>query len=163
MSPIGGVGINLAIQDAVAAANILVEPLRNRAVTTQTLDAVQKRRLLPTRIVQSAQLLLQNRVIGPALRSPGELKPPLVLKLMRLPVLRNIPGRWFGLGIRPEPRPFCCSDYAASSALIRNTVPTPACSSRAIRRMPLPAASADLIALTLPASASSSDGRPRHR
>jgi len=71
MSPIGGVGINLAIQDAVAAANILAKRLLRRSVTADQLDEIQKRRLFPTRIVQTAQLILQNRVIGPALKSRG--------------------------------------------------------------------------------------------
>ncbi|HYA06563.1 MAG TPA: FAD-dependent oxidoreductase [Xanthobacteraceae bacterium] len=102
MSPIGGVGINLAVQDAVAAANMLAQPLRDHAVTTAILDAIERRRLLPTRVVQAVQLTLQNRVIGPALGSRGRLKPPLLFKLMRWPLLRRIPGRLFGLGIRPE-------------------------------------------------------------
>jgi 2-polyprenyl-6-methoxyphenol hydroxylase-like FAD-dependent oxidoreductase len=102
MSPIGGVGINLAIQDAVAAANILAKPLLDRSVMTDRLGEIQKRRLFPTRIVQTAQLILQNRVIGPALKSRGRLRPPLMVRLMQLPILRSIPGRLFGLGIRPE-------------------------------------------------------------
>jgi 2-polyprenyl-6-methoxyphenol hydroxylase-like FAD-dependent oxidoreductase len=102
MSPIGGVGINLAVQDAVAAANILAKPLLDHSVTTATLDEIQKRRLLPTRIVQAAQLVMQNRVIGPALSSRGRLKPPLLLKMVQWPLFRRIPGRLFGLGLRPE-------------------------------------------------------------
>jgi|SRR5271169_52696 len=102
MSPVGGVGINLAVQDAVAAANILAQPLRQGTVTTATLDAVQRRRMLPTRIVQAVQVVIQNRVISLALNSRQEIKPPLVLKLMRLPLLRRIPARVFGLGVRPE-------------------------------------------------------------
>ena len=102
MSPIGGVGINLAVQDAVAAANMLAQPLHDQAVTTAMLDAIERRRLLPTRIVQAVQLTLQNRVIGPALGSRGRLKSPLLFKLMRWPLLRRIPGRLFGLGVRPE-------------------------------------------------------------
>jgi 2-polyprenyl-6-methoxyphenol hydroxylase-like FAD-dependent oxidoreductase len=102
MSPIGGVGINLAIQDAVAAANILAKPLSNCSVTADRLGEVQRRRLFPTRLVQTVQLIMQNRVIGPALKSRGRLRPPLMVKLMQWPVLRTIPGRLFGLGIRPE-------------------------------------------------------------
>jgi 2-polyprenyl-6-methoxyphenol hydroxylase-like FAD-dependent oxidoreductase len=102
MSPIGGVGINLAIQDAVATANILAKPLLHRSVTADQLGEIQKRRLFPTRIVQTAQLTLQNRVIGPALKSHGRLRPPLMVKVMQWPILRTIPGRLFGLGIRPE-------------------------------------------------------------
>jgi 2-polyprenyl-6-methoxyphenol hydroxylase-like FAD-dependent oxidoreductase len=105
MSPIGGVGINLAIQDAVAAANILAKPLLDRSVTADRLGEIQKRRLFPTRIIQIAQLTLQNRVIGPALKSRERLRPPLMVRLMRWPILRSIPGRLFGLGIRaPQSR-----------------------------------------------------------
>jgi len=102
MSPIGGVGINLAVQDAVAAANTLAKPLLEQAVTTDLLDVIQRRRLWPARIVQAAQLTLQSRVIGPALASRGRLQPPLVARLMQWPLLRRIPGRLFGLGIRME-------------------------------------------------------------
>jgi len=102
MSPIGGVGINLAVQDAVAAANILAQPLRARAVTTELLAAVQRRRMLPTRIIQAVQIVLQNRIIGPALKGGARPKPPLALKMMQWPLLRRIPGRLLGLGVRPE-------------------------------------------------------------
>jgi 2-polyprenyl-6-methoxyphenol hydroxylase-like FAD-dependent oxidoreductase len=102
MSPIGGVGINLAIQDAVAAANILARPLLENSLTAGRLGEIEKRRLLPTRVVQAVQLLLQNHVIGPALESRGRLRPPLMVRLLRWPILRAIPGRLFGLGIRPE-------------------------------------------------------------
>jgi 2-polyprenyl-6-methoxyphenol hydroxylase-like FAD-dependent oxidoreductase len=102
MSPIGGVGINLAVADAVAAANILAEPLRGRAVTTEDLAAVQRRRMLPTRIIQAVQVILQNRIIGPALKGGPRPRPPLALKIMQWPLLRQIPGRLFGLGVRPE-------------------------------------------------------------
>src|SRR5205085_11454964 len=71
MSPLGGVGINLAVQDAVAAANILAEPLRRGAVTEETLAAIQKRREFPTRMTQRVQLVLQNNLIGPALQGEG--------------------------------------------------------------------------------------------
>ncbi len=101
MSPIGGVGINLAVQDAVAAANILAEPLRRRAVTIETLRAVQRRREFPTRFTQRLQILVQNNIIGPALmgRRP---KAPLFMKMLQWPLLRRIPGRLLALGIRPE-------------------------------------------------------------
>ena len=102
MSPLGGVGINLAIQDAVAAANILAKPLLDNSVSVDLLGEIQKRRLFPTRIVQSAQLTMQNRVIGPALKSRGRLPPPLIVRLLQWPILRSIPGRLVGLGIRPE-------------------------------------------------------------
>ncbi|HEY7246196.1 MAG TPA: FAD-dependent oxidoreductase [Xanthobacteraceae bacterium] len=102
MSPIGGVGINLAVQDAVAAANVLAKPLLEGSVTADRLDEIQKRRLFPTRIVQIAQLMLQNRLIGPALESRGRLRAPLIVRLLQWPILRSIPGRLFGLGVRPE-------------------------------------------------------------
>jgi 2-polyprenyl-6-methoxyphenol hydroxylase-like FAD-dependent oxidoreductase len=103
MSPIGGVGINLAIQDAVAAANILAEPLRAGAVTLDHLARVQKRREWPTRVTQAFQRTIQNRVIGPVLAGTTQPKVPLVTKLMDwFPPLRVIPARFIGIGVRPE-------------------------------------------------------------
>jgi 2-polyprenyl-6-methoxyphenol hydroxylase-like FAD-dependent oxidoreductase len=103
MSPIGGVGINLAIQDAVAAANILVPPLRRGAVSDDDLRAVQRRREFPTRATQWLQVFLQNRVIGQVLQSTGKLSPPLALRLLgHWPLLRRLPARLVGLGFRPE-------------------------------------------------------------
>jgi 2-polyprenyl-6-methoxyphenol hydroxylase-like FAD-dependent oxidoreductase len=103
MSPIGGVGINLAIQDAVAAANVLARPLREGEVSEAQLHAVEQRRLLPVRLIQRLQLTIQKRVIANVLRSRGRLKAPLVFRLMRwLPFLRRIPGRLIGVGFRPE-------------------------------------------------------------
>ena len=103
MSPIGGVGVNLAVQDAVAAANILAEPLRERTVTPDTLAKVQRRRAFPARTTQFFQVLMQNRLIGPALGSPGRRpRAPLFMKMMQWPLLRRLPGRLFALGIRPE-------------------------------------------------------------
>ena len=106
MSPIGGVGINLAIQDAVAAANILAGPLRERSATEELLRQVQARREFPTRVTQRLQLTIQNRVISSVLEQrPGgdEVAPPLPLRLLaRYPVLRRIPARLLGLGVRPE-------------------------------------------------------------
>jgi 2-polyprenyl-6-methoxyphenol hydroxylase-like FAD-dependent oxidoreductase len=101
MSPIGGVGINLAVQDAVAAANILAEPLRRGSVSIETLERVQRRREFPTRFTQRLQIVLQNNIIGPALggRRP---KAPLFMKMLQWPLLRRIPGRLLALGIRPE-------------------------------------------------------------
>jgi 2-polyprenyl-6-methoxyphenol hydroxylase-like FAD-dependent oxidoreductase len=104
MSPIGGVGINLAIQDAVAAANALAQPLAAGANVDALLPAVQKRRLLPTRIVQRAQKIAQDRVIG-RLLEPGEpiATAALPIRLLdRFPRLRRIPGRAIGLGVRRE-------------------------------------------------------------
>ncbi len=103
MSPIGGVGINLAVQDAVASANILAEPLRRGTVTDATLAAIQKRRQFPTKVTQRLQLLLQNNLIGPALQGTGPRpKAPLVMKMMQWPLLNRIPARAIALGIRPE-------------------------------------------------------------
>jgi 2-polyprenyl-6-methoxyphenol hydroxylase-like FAD-dependent oxidoreductase len=104
MSPIGGVGINLAIQDAVAAANILAPRLRQGGVPGEAdLQAVQRRREFPTRATQQLQLFIQNRVIGRVLESTGQLSPPLALRLLgQWPLLRRIPARLLGLGFRPE-------------------------------------------------------------
>jgi 2-polyprenyl-6-methoxyphenol hydroxylase-like FAD-dependent oxidoreductase len=101
MSPIGGVGINLAVQDAVAAANILAEPLRRGTVTIETLKSVQQRREFPTRFTQRLQIVLQNNIISPAL-SGRQPRAPFFMKLMQWPLLRRIPGRVLALGIRPE-------------------------------------------------------------
>ncbi|MGH7030536.1 MAG: FAD-dependent oxidoreductase [Stellaceae bacterium] len=103
MSPIGGVGINLAVQDAVAAANILAQRLLDGAVGDDALRAVQRRREFPTRAMQRVQVIVQNRIIGRVLRSTGKLSPPLLLRLfVRLPLLRRLPARLIGLGFRPE-------------------------------------------------------------
>ncbi|HLH87134.1 MAG TPA: FAD-dependent oxidoreductase [Xanthobacteraceae bacterium] len=103
MSPIGGVGVNLAVQDAVAAANILGEPLRRRAVTPADLHRVQKRRSFPTWATQTVQVTIQNRVIDPMLASGKTPKPPALLRLMQhWPWLQRIPARVLGLGFRPE-------------------------------------------------------------
>ncbi len=103
MSPIGGVGINLAVQDAVAAANILAEPLRAGAVTLDHLARVQARRQWPTRVTQAIQRAIQNRVIGPVLAGAAQPRPPLPVKLLNwFPALRGIPARLIGIGVRPE-------------------------------------------------------------
>jgi len=103
MSPIGGVGINMAVQDAVAAANRLAKPLKARAVTDDDLRAIQERRALPVRFTQRLQLIIQNQVITRVLASEQRPKPPLLFKLVGLfPILRRIPARLLGLGIRPE-------------------------------------------------------------
>ena len=103
MSPVGGVGINLAIQDAVAAANVLFRPLRQGRVTLEHLRRVQNRRELPTRIAQALQVAVQRRVIARVLVETGPLKPPLAVRLLAtFPLLRRIPARIIGLGIRPE-------------------------------------------------------------
>jgi 2-polyprenyl-6-methoxyphenol hydroxylase-like FAD-dependent oxidoreductase len=104
MSPVGGVGINLAVQDAVAAANILAEPLRAGAPAVRDLAAVQRRRMLPVRITQAMQVFIQNRVLASVLRSTKTTTTvPWPLRLVRaFPFLRRIPARAIGVGIRPE-------------------------------------------------------------
>ena len=103
MSPVGGVGINLAVQDAVAAANILASPLKDNRLFEIHLAALQKRREWPTKVTQRLQLAIQNRVIAPALFGKGEFKPPLILRLIAsVPGLNRIPARLMGLGVRPE-------------------------------------------------------------
>jgi 2-polyprenyl-6-methoxyphenol hydroxylase-like FAD-dependent oxidoreductase len=114
MSPIGGVGINLAIQDAVAAANILAQPLSNRASGTgessrckqidDSLQKVQQRREFPTRVTQGFQVFAHKRFIGPALATKAPLKRlPFPLALLKhFPILRRIPARMVGVGVRPE-------------------------------------------------------------
>lgn len=103
MSPIGGVGINIAIQDAVAAANRLADPLRRGQVATSDLQSIQRRRIWPARMTQRVQLMMQNRLIGPALQAVRTPKPPLVFQLFNaVPLLRRIPARLLGVGFRPE-------------------------------------------------------------
>ncbi|MBV8094415.1 MAG: FAD-dependent monooxygenase, partial [Acetobacteraceae bacterium] len=102
MSPIGGVGVNIAVQDAVAAANRLASPLRAGKVTDRDLQAIQERRTLPVR-TQWLQFTIQKRVISPVLESQRRPKPPLLFKAFGVfPVLRRIPARLIGIGIRPE-------------------------------------------------------------
>ena len=103
MSPVGGVGINLAIQDAVAAANVLFKPLREGQLTIDHLRRIQKRRELPTRVTQRLQVVVQRRIIARVLGETGPLKPSLAVRLLaKVPFLRRIPARIVGLGIRPE-------------------------------------------------------------
>ena len=103
MSPIGGVGVNLAVQDAVAAANILWQPLAAGKVSEEDLDRVQKRREFPTRIIQRLQVVVQNNVIDRVLGAGKGLQAPLLLRLMsHLAPLRRIPARIVGVGVRPE-------------------------------------------------------------
>jgi 2-polyprenyl-6-methoxyphenol hydroxylase-like FAD-dependent oxidoreductase len=103
MSPIGGVGINLAVQDAVAAANLLAKPLRAGTVQTAHLRRMQRRREFPTRMTQWLQVQIQNRVLSRVLAGRKTLTPPWPLRLLgRFPVLRRIPARLIGLGFRPE-------------------------------------------------------------
>ena len=103
MSPIGGVGVNLAVQDAVAAANVLAVPLRNGRLTTDDLAAVQRRRTLPMKVIQAIQIGVQRRIIDPLLDSEKPITAPWAVTLFnRFPVLRRIPARIVGIGVRPE-------------------------------------------------------------
>jgi 2-polyprenyl-6-methoxyphenol hydroxylase-like FAD-dependent oxidoreductase len=103
MSPIGGVGINLAIQDAVAAANQLAAPLRRRAMTLDDLRAVQRRRAWATKWVQRGQQFIQDRVLRRALARGTPTSLPLPVRLVRdHPFLRRIPARLVGIGLQPE-------------------------------------------------------------
>ena len=103
MSPIGGVGINLAIQDAVAAANLLAGPLSRGKPSDADLAAVQARRLGPVRAMQALQVMVQNRVLSPALNTDKPFKAPWIARLFdKIPLLRRIPARIVGLGFRLE-------------------------------------------------------------
>lgn len=103
MSPIGGIGINLAIQDAVAAANVLVPAFRRGRVDEADLARVQSRRMWPTKITQAGQVFIQDRLITAVLRRDAPIRLPWILKLLgRLPWLQRIPARVLGLGVRPE-------------------------------------------------------------
>ncbi|HEY4071132.1 MAG TPA: FAD-dependent oxidoreductase [Sphingomicrobium sp.] len=104
MSPIGGIGINLAIQDAVAAANALAGPLARGEDVDPLLIRVEKRRLFPTRVIQQFQKLAQDNIIGRLLRPGNPIrKAPLAIRLLdRFPILQRIPGRFIGLGVRRE-------------------------------------------------------------
>jgi 2-polyprenyl-6-methoxyphenol hydroxylase-like FAD-dependent oxidoreductase len=103
MSPVGGVGINLAVQDAVAAANLLWQPLKEKRLTFDDLKKVQARRDFPTRATQRLQLTMQNSLIAPTLAATGKIKPPLAFRLLTsIPFLSRIPARLLALGFRPE-------------------------------------------------------------
>ncbi len=104
MSPVGGVGINLAIQDAVATANLLAARLSNGIPSDDDLDAVQRRREFPVRVTQAMQVVVQNRIISVALK-PGEqpLRAPLFARAINaMPWLQGITARFVALGVRPE-------------------------------------------------------------
>jgi 2-polyprenyl-6-methoxyphenol hydroxylase-like FAD-dependent oxidoreductase len=106
MSPLGGVGINLAVQDAVAAAAILAEPLQRHRVTERDLAAVRRRRLFPTAVTQAVQRLLQRGLLGPLLRGADPTPPATLLGLVqRLPWLSVVPAYFIGVGVRPEHAP----------------------------------------------------------
>ena len=103
MSPVGGVGINLAVQDAVATANMLAGPLRAKTLTLEDLAAVQRRRIFPTRATQWLQVQIQNRILSRVLKTQQALSPPWPLRVVdRCPWLQRIPARIVGVGFRPE-------------------------------------------------------------
>lgn len=103
MSPVGGVGINLALQDAVACVNLLAPLCLSGELKTSDLDKVRKRRLFPARMTQRMQTFLHRQVIYRTLEQDGEFKPPLFLRVVtRIPLLRRLMARAIGLGIRPE-------------------------------------------------------------
>lgn len=103
MSPIGGVGINYAIQDAIAAANILVPALKSNSLSLETLAKIQKRRERPTRRMQGVQVYIQNNVFSPLLHDKGRIRVPWFFNLFAwLPILQRIPGHIIGMGFQPE-------------------------------------------------------------
>jgi 2-polyprenyl-6-methoxyphenol hydroxylase-like FAD-dependent oxidoreductase len=104
MSPVGGVGINLAIQDAIAAANILAPPLSGEGpLSDQLLAQVQKRREWPMKVIQAIQVVIQKKIISCVLGGTGKIAPPRFLRLfITFPVLRRLPARLVGLGVRRE-------------------------------------------------------------
>ncbi len=104
MSPVGGVGINLAIQDAIAAANILALPLSGKGpLSDRLLAQVQKRREWPTKVIQAIQVVIQKRIVSRVLGGTGKIAPPRFLRLfIYFPILRRLPARLVGLGVRRE-------------------------------------------------------------
>ncbi|MGN6516492.1 MAG: FAD-dependent oxidoreductase [Rhizomicrobium sp.] len=103
MSPVGGVGINIAIQDAIATANLLWRPLARGRPSLAELDKVQARRAFPVKVTQAVQVAIQDRIIAPTLESTAPVKPPFLLKLLKaVPALRVLPAYAVGIGVRPE-------------------------------------------------------------
>jgi 2-polyprenyl-6-methoxyphenol hydroxylase-like FAD-dependent oxidoreductase len=103
MSPIGGVGVNLAVQDAIAASNILAVPLREGRVADDHLQQVQQRRTFPMKVIQKMQTTIQERLIDKILDSTAPAKAPFMMRLFNtFPFLRRIPARIVGIGVRPE-------------------------------------------------------------
>ncbi|GMP01834.1 FAD-dependent oxidoreductase [Bradyrhizobium sp. TM239] len=104
MSPVGGVGVNLAVQDAVATANLLADKMQHGCPSENDLDAVRRRREFPVRMTQRMQVIVQNRIISGALQGGDRpLKVPLIVRLLTaLPWLQGIPARLLALGVRPE-------------------------------------------------------------
>jgi 2-polyprenyl-6-methoxyphenol hydroxylase-like FAD-dependent oxidoreductase len=102
MSPVGGVGINYAVQDAVVAANVLADPLRKGELKTEHLAEVQRQREWPTRVIQAVQAQMQNRVLAAALRPGRQFSLPLFVRLLlKVPYLRDLPARVIAFGVRP--------------------------------------------------------------
>jgi 2-polyprenyl-6-methoxyphenol hydroxylase-like FAD-dependent oxidoreductase len=102
MSPVAGVGINYAVQDAVETANLLADKLRRGPVTDDDLAAVQRRREFPVRVIQRVQRLIQDRIAAPGLVAGREFRPPWFLRVIaKVPGLRNLPGRLLAYGVRP--------------------------------------------------------------
>jgi len=107
MSPIAGVGINPAVQDAVVAANVLWGPLRRGRVTAENLAEVQRRRELPVRLTQAAQAFIQDRFVTSVLASDRPRSLPVIARVLtHVPLLRDLPGRLVGFGVR-RPRVEC--------------------------------------------------------
>jgi len=103
MSPIGGVGVNLAVQDAIAAANILAVPLREGKLTTNHLEKIQRRRTFPMKVIQKMQTTVQERLIDKILDSKKPITAPWGMRLFNtFPFLQRIPARIVGIGVRPE-------------------------------------------------------------
>jgi 2-polyprenyl-6-methoxyphenol hydroxylase-like FAD-dependent oxidoreductase len=104
MSPVGGVGINLAVQDAVATANLLAAKLHKGPVSERDLDRVRRRRLFPAKVIQAIQVQVQNRILGPAVVDKDKpLHVPLFLTIINaVPWLQGLTARIIGLGVRPE-------------------------------------------------------------
>src|SRR5262249_22864910 len=103
MSPVGGNGINYAIQDAVVVANLLGTPLKDGTIAVEDLEAVQRRREWPKRLTKAIVTQIQTRVLARVLRSSGASQAPAILPLLaRAPFLRDLPARWVTFGIRPE-------------------------------------------------------------
>jgi 2-polyprenyl-6-methoxyphenol hydroxylase-like FAD-dependent oxidoreductase len=101
MSPVGGVGINYAVQDAVVAANVLSFPLLNREVHEMDLAEVQRQREWPTRVMQRIQSTMQTRMIASALQTQGKLEVPWIVRtFFKIPILRDIPARVLAFGVK---------------------------------------------------------------
>lgn len=122
MSPVAGVGINLAVQDAVAAATILAEPLREHRVSSRHLAAVRRRRAFPTAVTQAVQRVLHRRLLGPLLQGRDPTPPAALLGLVeRLPWLSAVPAYFVGVGVRPEHAP---ASHVAGPATAKALEPT---------------------------------------